>query len=118
MSESSDLGIIGGEVTEIELDKVYAEAEQRRLFEEQESIHNRNQRTRYNLHWALLVVFWVGIVFSLGFVFVWIWHILAPEDLYFVTDAKLDIIQAVLVSIVGSSSFTAYAKNWLKKHAD
>lgn len=55
---------------------------------------------------------------TLSFLFVWAWHILLPEKLHYAKNENLDIIQAVLVSIIGSSSLTGYAKNWLSRNTD
>lgn len=118
MGDNPDLGKIGQEGTLTSSDKSNAESEQRRLFEREEGAHKRSQRTRNTIHYAGLGLFAVAVIVVVSFVFVWAWHILAPDELYFVTEAKLNTINAILLSIVGSSFLTGYGKNWLGKYSD
>ncbi len=103
MGDPLDLGKIGHDEITPESNEPRAEVGQRRLFERKESSHKRDQTTRGNIHTVSIMALWVVALVSLGFVIVWAWHMLAPGSLYFVTESQLDTIQAVLVSIVGSS---------------
>ena len=115
MNGSSGLGSIGSDIAKVNPDQSLTEAEERRLFEAEEGKHRRNQQKRNHIHKGMLTGFWVGISVLIILVAVWLWHILTPACLHF---ANLDVIQAVLVSVVGSASLTGYAKGWLSKHTD
>ena len=70
------------------------------------------------IHWAELAVFWVSVIVVISFIVVWAWYILMTESRYFVSEARLDTIDAVLLSVVGSSFLTGYGKSWLRKYSD
>ena len=96
----------------------YKAAKEDRLFEAEEGKHKREQRKRNHIHWGTLVGFWVILTLFLSFLIIWGLHIMLPQERHFVTDKNLDIIQAIIVSMIGSSSLTGYAKNWLSKYED
>ena len=118
MSKSNDLKKIGQDVELSQSDPSHAKAEQRRLFEKEEGVHKRNQQTKTHMHWVQLISFWLFMLLGSSFLVVWTWHLLTPNQLQFLTDEQLDIIQPVLVSIVGSSFIAGYVKSWLSRHTD
>lgn len=99
-------------------DPSHAKAEQRRLFEKEEGVHKRNQQTKTHIHWAQLISLWLLMLLGYSFLVVGAWHLLTPKQLQFLTDERLDIIQPVLISIVGSSFVAGYVKSWLSRHTD
>ena len=119
MSETQNLAFIGQDVSESESNESQrAKDEARRLFELVEGKHERDQQIRRQIHLGILIGFWVGFSLMIIFLIVWAWHLLLPERLYFVTPTNLDIIQAIIVSIVGSSFLTKHVRNFFGKLND
>ncbi|MCY4224751.1 MAG: hypothetical protein OXF06_07925 [Bacteroidetes bacterium] len=118
MNHDNDFQGVGIDVTGSQDIESYAHAEHRRLFEKKEASHKRSQQFKINFHWVSLVGLWIGFLVILAFIVVWTWHILMPETRHFVSDAKMDTIEAVILSIIGSSAFTLYAHNMIRKLND
>ncbi len=116
MSETQNLAFIGQDVSESESNEPQrAKDEARRLFELVEGKHERDHQIRRNIHRGILIGFWVGFLLMIIFLIVWTWHLLLPERLHFVTPTNLDIIQAVIVSVIGSSFLTKHVRNLFGK---
>lgn len=116
MSKELDVTRIIDEGIQSAANNPYAEQENRRLFEREESKHKRDLSTRSQLHAVSMVALWVAAIVLLGSVIVWGWHLLTPWA--FLTPEQLNSIQTVLFSVVGSSFFTVFAKKWLSTHID
>ena len=116
MSKEPDISTINDEGIQSGANNPYAEEEKRRLFEREEGKHKRDQATRRHIHKVSVLGLWVFALISFCFTSVWAWHLLTPID--FVTPEQLDTIEAVLLSIVGSSFFTGLARNWLSARKD
>ncbi|MCY4223201.1 MAG: hypothetical protein OXF06_00030 [Bacteroidetes bacterium] len=119
MSETQNLAFIGQDVSENESNEPQrAKDEARRLFELVEGKHERDQQIRRQIHLGILIGFWVGFSLMIIFLIVWAWQLLLPARLFFVTITSFDIIQAIIVSIVGSSFLTKHVRNFFGKLND
>lgn len=74
-----------------------------------EQEHNRHQKFRNHVNWAVLVIFWaLAIGVALGML-VFVFHLLAPQPWHWLSDAQLDKLQTLLGAALLSSALTQYA---------
>ncbi|PHQ72399.1 MAG: hypothetical protein COB93_00210 [Sneathiella sp.] len=80
----------------------------------QKSKHRRHEQTMDMFAKGFKCIFWAAIVCILAVAFVWVWHLIAPDNWHFVSPERLEKINQTLFGGVISSLVTGYAKNHLK----
>lgn len=77
---------------------------------ERKNDHNRMESLRHIVHdlarWFLMLA---GVIVTVGILF-WSWHLLLPEELWFLSGAQRDRIQTILTTILFSGLVGGYAR--------
>lgn len=94
-------------------DADYSIDEHRMLFEAKHGKHERTQSRHKHIHIAGIVMFWLFIAISSIVAIIWVLHIILPTDSRFLDETEIKNLSTILLSVVGSSYFTGFAKNWL-----
>src|SRR5436190_12807887 len=67
----------------------YAINERRLIYEAKQGEHSRNEDLRDQIHLAVVVGIWCAVFALLAAFFVWVFHLLAPEEWQFLTAQRI-----------------------------
>lgn len=75
--------------------------------------HNRTETFRNSVAWGVLVLFWAVVIGAILMGAFWLWHIVTPDCLHFLSPAAVDKIQTLLIGGTSSGFMSGYAKKKL-----
>lgn len=60
--------------------------------------HNRKERFKNHLGTAALIIFWIIVVSFSIMALIWVYHLISPEKMHFLTPLQIDKLQTILFS--------------------
>lgn len=73
----------------------------------------RSETRDRHLHYCALVFLWCALLGFLAASGVWLWHIITPDKLHFLTDVERTSLQNILFTAVGSAAVGRTGKKYL-----
>ena len=75
--------------------------------------HRRREELRGNLHAGAVVLIWISIGILALMVLFWAYHLLAPDNIHFLSPEQYNELKSVLFSAALSAFVSGYAKKIL-----
>lgn len=70
--------------------------------------HQRKEKFKQHFSWAALGVFWIVAVSLILILLFWVWHLITPMYLHFLTEIQVNKLQDILFSVIATKVIQEY----------
>jgi uncharacterized membrane protein len=74
--------------------------------------HQRKEKFKTHLSKAAIIIFWIIVSSFLMMAIIWVYHLVTPEDLHFLTTLQIDKLQTILIS----ATAIKIGQDYMSKH--